>query len=370
MRLGAWLGISSLAHGVFAVAMLALADPLERWARDEAPEPVTFTLIEPPAPPPSITDDAPAPPAPEAPPPPAAAAREPDRARPANVEPQRSSAPTNAPPPPASASLIEPPSVRDVRPPGPVDPDAERRRVQALIDPSRVARGGFDFSGGAAPSQRGAPAGLGAPDRGPSERDIEARLAGGLRAQAMTKTHLARAPFVLRRRSDGAQVWDGPRMTGVVRPDGTVEFNDRPNLQTNGFSASGTFDATEAIMGASGQDPLRAEREYFMRQTEELRERLEAEHRQRQTESGLQGLRGRLARVWATTERTTSARRRRIFGIWDEIDEDDEAGQRARRIILAFIRENLPAGSEDAYTSEEIQRFNAQRTSRQPFAPY
>jgi hypothetical protein len=30
----------------------------------------------------------------------------------------------------------------------------------------------------------------------------------------------------------------------------------------------------------------------------------------------------------------------------------------------------LPAGSEDAYTEDEIRRFNARRESREEFRPY
>jgi hypothetical protein len=387
MRLWIGLGVSLVVHALAALLLLVLAGPVEQWAREQEPEPLAFVLIEPPTPPTPIVDDVAPPdppptpepvredPPPVEPPPEVAAARIPDERPPVrNNDP--SPQPGSATPGPASEapasvgpSTLEPPSVRDDRP-RTLDPEEERRRMAALIDPTRVARSGFDFSGGAAPSQRGGPAGLGPPDRGPSEREIEQRLGTGLREHAMTKTHTARAPFVLRRRADGSQVWEGPRLTGIILPDGRVEFNDRPNVQTNGFSASGTFDATEAIMGASGQDPLRAEREYFMRQTEELRDRLEAEHRRREMERGLGTLRGSLARVWATTERTTSARRLRIFRMWDEADEDDGGGRRAREIILAFIRENLPAGSEDAYTEDEIRRFNARRESREEFRPY
>ncbi len=392
MRFWVGLGASLVLHALALVVLVLLARPVEEWAREQDPEPLTFVLVDPPPAPTPIVDDVAPPPDPEPvaerepppvqeepspvePPPQVAASRIPDPRPPTQNEPTRdpgSTSPGGASEPSmgapgVSTATLEPSTGGPDRP---VDPEEERRRMAALLDPTRVARGGFDFSAGAGPSQRGGPAGLGPPDRGPSEREIEQRLGADLRAHAMTKTHTAREPFRLRRRPDGSQVWEGPRLTGVIRTDGSVEFNDRPNVQTNGISTSGTFDATEAIMGAAGQDPLRAEREYFMRQTEDVRARLEAEHRRRQMDAGLQSLRGRLARVWATTERSTAARRRRIFGIWDETDEDDGGGRRARQIIIAFIRENLPAGSEDAYTDEEIRRLNAARESREEFRPY
>ena len=46
------------------------------------------------------------------------------------------------------------------------------------------------------------------------------------------------------------------------------------------------------------------------------------------------------------------------------------AAAEARRQILRFIRARAPAGSDVAYTSEELHRFNAHRRSRERFAPY
>jgi hypothetical protein len=241
-------------------------------------------------------------------------------------------------------------------------------RLALLIDPSHVARGGFVVDG--APSQRGAPAGLELDSRpAPSARELGMRLGQELRAEAQTKAHTTRTRPVLRRQPDGSHRYDGARFAALVRPDGSVEFLDRPGVATNGFSASGTFDATEALMGAAGQDPLRVEREWFMEHTEPLRDRLEREYRARELENALRTLRGRLLRVWATESRSPAARRRRLFRIWDEASDDD-AGQTARRIVLDFIREVLPPGSEHAYTPQELQRLNATRETPEPFAPY
>ncbi|HRI09595.1 MAG TPA: hypothetical protein PKW35_17360, partial [Nannocystaceae bacterium] len=45
-------------------------------------------------------------------------------------------------------------------------------------------------------------------------------------------------------------------------------------------------------------------------------------------------------------------------------------GERARRTIEAFIRQNLPRGSADAFTDAELAEFNGRKVSRARFAPY
>ena len=281
-------------------------------------------------------------------------ARPPSRS--AHARPERASIERSTAPPP----WIETAPARAA--PAPID----RARLAALLDPGRVARRSEWIVG--APSERGAPAGL-ERDEGPNELDLERTLSGGLRAEAATKAHITRERPELRRRTDGSHVYSGPRFAAVVRPDGSVEFQDRAPVETNGFSASGTFDATDAIMGAAGQDPLRAEREWFLRHTEELRHRLEAEHRRNELAAALPRLRGRVVRVWATTRRSPAARRARIFAIWDDIAED-EAGRDARRVVIEAVRELLPAGSEDAFSEEELRRLNESRQSRERFSPY
>lgn len=368
MRLVGWLAVSFGVHAaILAVLALGLL-PIERWTAEVQPEPIAFEIISPvePEPEPALREPEPEPlpePEPEATPEPEVAA-----ARLPNPSPIAPPDRVSESEPEPSASSMELPEVHDTPPPR-VDPDEERRRIGALLDPSAVARSGFDFGPG--PSQRGAPAGLGpARDSGrPSEAELERDLSSGLRAEAMTKRHLTREPFRLTRRPDGTQAWNGPRLTGIIHQDGSVTFEDRPNVQTNGFSASGTFDLTEAIMGASGQDPLRAERDYFMRNTEEVRQRLEADFRRQQMDHGLRALPVRLDRVWANTRHTTSSRRRHIFDLWDEMDSDD-SGRRARAIVIEWIRSQLPEGSADAYTASELASLNARRQSEERFAPY
>ena len=78
-----------------------------------------------------------------------------------------------------------------------------------------------------------------------------------------------------------------------------------------------------------------------------------------------------------------------LFTLWDDCEEATpegpgatksveatldqaraDAGTKARKQIVAFIRDELPAGSADAYSSAELERLNASRQSRERFSPY
>ncbi|MGF1466873.1 MAG: hypothetical protein ACFCGT_12140 [Sandaracinaceae bacterium] len=250
-----------------------------------------------------------------------------------------------------------------------VDPDAERRRRAAMLDPRNVALSSAIVDFGDGPSRRG-PAATYRRDTGPSAEEIGRAHAQSLRTQAMAKTHTGTTRPQLRRRSDGSYAYAGHAFEAVIAPDGHVEFDDRPALD-NGGGISTTFagDITNMFMEAAGQDPHAAERLWFMRHTEELRARLEREHRRREMATAVRRLRGRLSRIWATESRSYRARRARLFQIWDDMAEDGSA-RSARAAVIRFIQENLPAGDEQAYPEPELERLNAGRTSRERFDPY
>ncbi len=367
-RVLGFVAASIAAHALFYALVVSGILPADEWARPD-PRPIDVEILAAP-----VEQELAPEPLPEA-----ERATEPQVAAtsvPRVLLPDRSPREAHDPrtvAPSTTDAVPVPPSTSDavtiVAPDrAPANSEEERRRRWAMINPSTAATSGFDYGPG--PSRRGPPAGLGTTDTGPSERELEESLGGGLRAEAMTKRHLQREPFRLQRRPDGSQAWVGPRLTGVVLPNGEVRFEDHGNASVDLATGTGTFDLTEAIMGASGQDPLRAERDYFMRHTEELRARLEAEHRSQETRRGLRLISPRLDRVWQTTSRTPESRRLRIFRLWDECAEDEPAGLEARAEMLRWIRLNLPPGSEFAYTEAELRRFNAHRESREEFQPY
>lgn len=97
-----------------------------------------------------------------------------------------------------------------------------------------------------------------------------------------------------------------------------------------------------------------------------------------------------LAEIWADTSKAAADRRRLIFARWDECEEGDpetvtlriedastaadairkHAGERARAVIEAFVRKELPMNGPDAYTHEELTALDEGRTSTRHFRPY
>jgi hypothetical protein len=74
-------------------------------------------------------------------------------------------------------------------------------------------------------------------------------------------------------------------------------------------------------------------------------------------------MRANLEELWTNT-RDAATRKRIIFDLWDECTDDD-AGQRARAIVMLWIQERLPPGSTDAYTPDELAVL-----ATSGFAPY
>jgi hypothetical protein len=80
-----------------------------------------------------------------------------------------------------------------------------------------------------------------------------------------------------------------------------------------------------------------------------------------------------LEALWRTTSDPV-ARRRALFELWDECAEGDDAagaaGDRARVMVIGWIRAHLPAGEPGAFSADDIAALDAHRASRQHFAPY
>ena len=80
-----------------------------------------------------------------------------------------------------------------------------------------------------------------------------------------------------------------------------------------------------------------------------------------------------LEALWRTTS-DPAARRGALFELWDECVEGDDpagaAGDRARAMVIGWIRAHLPAGEPAAFSADDIAALDAHRASRQHFAPY
>ncbi|MBV8756614.1 MAG: hypothetical protein JO257_05050 [Deltaproteobacteria bacterium] len=68
-----------------------------------------------------------------------------------------------------------------------------------------------------------------------------------------------------------------------------------------------------------------------------------------------------LEELWARVPDPV-ARRQAVYELWSDC-ADDDAGARARAMMIGWVRARLPAGTADGYTPEELARMA-------PFAPY
>ncbi len=86
----------------------------------------------------------------------------------------------------------------------------------------------------------------------------------------------------------------------------------------------------------------------------------------------LAGLPQHLEYVWSDRRKSVKARKDTLFSIWKETagpgEEDSKAGEEARRMVEEFVRRQLPPGSDECYTVEELEVYNRGRTLR--FQPY
>ncbi|MEM6956122.1 MAG: hypothetical protein AAF645_10550, partial [Myxococcota bacterium] len=152
-----------------------------------------------------------------------------------------------------------------------------------------------------------------------------------------------------------------------------VRFGEVGGLPTDGgntaigVSLNFTFDISDEIERAFGNDPYAAERRWFLEGTRELRHRLMEATRRREEGRALVRLRRWLRETWEAEGPV--AARAAFFERWDGMSED-EIGTQAREAVLEYIRRVAPQGSDVAYGAAELRRLNGVRESRGAFAPY
>jgi hypothetical protein len=130
-----------------------------------------------------------------------------------------------------------------------------------------------------------------------------------------------------------------------------------------------SFDVTDEIMRLSGEDPYRARKARFLADTAEWRLRLAHAQRDRSKGAALAGLEGQLLAAWKHHGLTGPERRRVLFNLWLEMDQASPEGRQGAATVIRFVREQLPAGSPDAFTADELRALN-QAAAPQRFDPY
>ncbi|MBV1857012.1 MAG: hypothetical protein KUG77_01280 [Nannocystaceae bacterium] len=363
-RAGAWLA-SVVAHTLLALALLSLP---ERGEPKPQPRPETVELV--------WLDDVPGAP-------PGSAV---EVSRPLSSSPSSGSPEALAPgsPEPASPRAAKTPRPRG-RPPDPSQPEAAG-------NPGRGGLALFGLRGSTSSGRSGAgtvvvpPAVLVRPSPVPASPKTRAPALGPVAPLLDDEEPRSLEAAGFRKRKDGSYKLGGisSPFVVVVRPNGRVRFRDRV----------ATVDATAVrtnllpAQTLAGEEQLRGLKTKILRQTAELRLQMARSWSKTQMRTQLAALSTQLKSTWKRPSWTYERRRKQLFLLWDECEEPVEdgsgdssaegtldqartaAGAKARTMIVRFIRDELPEGSNDAYPATELRTLNRIRSSRQRFAPY
>ena len=132
-------------------------------------------------------------------------------------------------------------------------------------------------------------------------------------------------------------------------------------------------DITGYLMDKHAGDPYASRKQKILDQTRDERVRIGKVYRADQLARSPELVRRNLVALWRATA-DPAQRRAALFEIWDECGEGTDAagvaGDRARVMVIGWIRKHLPQGAKTAYPATEIDALNARRTSRQRFVPY
>ncbi len=176
--------------------------------------------------------------------------------------------------------------------------------------------------------------------------------------------------FVLLADKDGGYKSETKNFIAHIKSDGSIDFENRFPI---GFQKGGTFsfDLTELAMRGAKQDPYHAEKRRFLEFSEKLRTDLRKRSIQERRDSAMASFSRELHGIW-NSGRSATARRRELYEKWADCSDskEDVLGKRGRAAVEDFIRTYLPAGSPDAYTSEELSEFRRERGQETAFDPY
>jgi hypothetical protein len=153
-----------------------------------------------------------------------------------------------------------------------------------------------------------------------------------------------------------------------------LRVRDEPESADRADSvAHGKLDVTAWLMRKLVGDPYASRKRALLDGSFEERADAGARHVREDLARSAELMQRNLDALWRTTSAPV-ARRQALFQLWDECGEGEglvgDAAERARRMVIGWIRAKLPPGSPDAFTAAEVARLNAQRSSRQPFVPY
>jgi hypothetical protein len=169
-----------------------------------------------------------------------------------------------------------------------------------------------------------------------------------------------------------------PGFRFAIDREGTLHYEDPPPLQVSAvflLGLVGVFELTDLLLRMHGADPYSYDKALVMTLTRPMRERMADADRAQRLQRALGALPRELAALWTRPDLGVAERRALLFALWDDLVETGDepearAAAGARTLLLDFVRRELPAGSAQAFTPEELARLNAARRSQTAFAPY
>jgi hypothetical protein len=257
-------------------------------------------------------------------------------------------------------------------------------------------------------------------EKAPAAPSLDLSLSGAVLDEIMNRPtpEIPTPTGELRANKDGTYTKNDSVYVATIAEDGTVSFKDKPNFRVglklpsvralkkhlanwveDPYSGNlgdvdegqsqddddddvfiipiivGSFDLTDAAMRWMGDDPYNAKKLAFLDRTREERAEIGRKHRNDQLERAEAYILDHAAKLWARDDFTPAEKRELLFELWDECAETGDtkqvdAGNRARAALMRFIEVKLPAGSDDAFSADEIEALDRRRHSEAHFAPY
>jgi hypothetical protein len=153
--------------------------------------------------------------------------------------------------------------------------------------------------------------------------------------------------------------WGDPSCDDPFAPE--VEKRARERGKPGAVGLHGPADITAYLYRKLAHaDPYAARKRKLLDDTFDERAERGAAFRAEQAARSAELMQRTLEELWAR-EPDPAARKQALFELWSDC-ADDDAGTRARAMVIGWIRAKLPAGSADAYTPAELERLG--------FAPY
>jgi hypothetical protein len=169
-------------------------------------------------------------------------------------------------------------------------------------------------------------------------------------------------------------------VTAQIEEDGQIHFKDPKSAaidrhpfasgEKRTWGIGGPLDINDMLMHLAGQDPYASGKRKLADETREQRLCMARRAQHAREAKALLDLSTDVRAIAGREDWAPEKRRRAIFDIWDECDDDSDYAAMARATITAIIRQAFPEGSALAYQPQELLALNSERTSSNKFAPY